>query len=171
MHSHLLKRGAGARLAFTLIELVVVVVIIGVLAALAVLSLGGTMDRYQLSRAAETIEMFDAHARRDARNSRQPIQATIQRDQKRLLIETVGNEKMNTQYRLPNRVEIKEIRMRRRVTAGGEFQIQYSREGWSATYALQIQRGNMSRWFVVLGVSGQVVALENEGEVDEILSL
>ena len=50
------------RAAFTLIELVIVIVIMGVLATLAILSLGGTMDRYQLNRASEVIELFDAHS-------------------------------------------------------------------------------------------------------------
>lgn len=54
------------RFAFTLIELVVVIAILAALTALASLSLGGVMDRYRLSRAAETIEAFDAGARRSA---------------------------------------------------------------------------------------------------------
>ena len=35
----------------------------------------------------------------------------------------------------------------------------------------QLTRGNLSRWLVVLGLSGQVLALDNEGEVDAILAL
>ena len=163
-----------SRLAFTLIELVVVIVIMATLSTLAVLSTSGVMDRYQLSRAAETIEMFDARARRDAQSSRQPILAIIQRNQQRLLIGMPGDTvsvPTAAQYRLPRSVEITEIRMRRRVTAGGNFEIHFNREGSSPTYALRLERGNMSRWLVVLGVSGQVVLLENEGEVDEIMSL
>ena len=165
---------AQGRLAFTLIELVFVIVIMGVLATLAVLSTAGMMDRYKLSRAAETIEMFDARARRDARASHQPILAIIQRNQQRLVIGNPGDAASRptaAQYRLPRSVEITEIRMRRRVTAGGNFEIRFNREGSSPTYAVRLERGNMSRWLVVLGVSGQVVVLENEGEVDEIMSL
>ena len=157
------------RKAFTLIELVVVIVIMAVLSTLAVLSLGGTMDRYQLSRASEAIEMFDARARRDARKSRQPIRATIDRNRQRLVIDTPGPG--NTQYRLPHSVGINKVRFRRRVTVGNNFEIQFNREGGSPTYAVELQRGKMSRWLVVLGASGQVVPLNNEGEVDAILSL
>jgi hypothetical protein len=68
-------------------------------------------------------------------------------------------------------VDIKEFRLRRRVATGRDLELQFNREGWSPTYAVQLQRGRMSRWLVVLGISGQVIALENEGEVDELLSL
>ena len=157
------------RKAFTLIELVIVILIMAVLSTLAVLSLGGTMDRYQLSRASEAIELFDARARRDARKSRQPIRATIDRKHQRLVIDTPGPG--NTQYRWPRSVEINKIRLRRRVTVGNNFEIRFNREGGSPTYAVELKRGKMSRWLVVLGASGQFVPLNSEGEVDAILSL
>jgi Tfp pilus assembly protein FimT len=151
-----------------MIELVVVMVIVSLLATLAMLSFGGTMDRYRLSCAAETVEMFDAHARRDASRLRKPIQATIERDRNRLVIRSRGED---TLFPLPRGVEIKQIRVRRRVTTGRDFEIQFNNEGSSPTYALELARGTMSRWLVVLGISGQVIALDNEGEVNAILSL
>jgi prepilin-type N-terminal cleavage/methylation domain-containing protein len=168
------RRRSLDRRAFTLIELIVVIVIMGLLATLAVLSTGGMMDRYQLSQAAETIEIFDARARRSAHSLRQPIRAIIQPNQRRLVIASPGgntSRSVAAQFRLPRAVEIAEIRLRRRVTAAGNFEIDYNRQGSSPTYALRLQRGKMSRWLVVLGVSGQIVTLKNEGEVDEILSL
>lgn len=159
----------GRRNAFTLIELVIVIVIMAFLASLAVISLGGTMDRYQLSRASETIERFDARARRDARTSRKSVQATIQRHRQQLLIESPGRQ--DARFRLPAKVEISNIRLRRRVTAGSNFEIRFSREGRSPTYAVELRRGEMSRWLVILGTSGQVIPIDKEGEVDAILSL
>lgn len=157
------------RYAFTLIELVIVIVIMAILSTLAVLSLRGTMDRYMLSRAAETIERFDARARRDASLLRQPIRAAIDRNRKRLTIDTSRTD--NAQYRLPRRVEVGKIRLGRRVTVGNRFEIQFSRRGASPTYAVELRRGDMSQWLLVLGTSGQVVPLSSEGEVDAILSL
>ena len=157
------------RSAFTLIELIVVLLIMAVLASLAVISLGGTMDRFQLSQAAETVERFDARARSDARRLRTPVEATIDQNRNRLTIDNRSAD--DVRFRLPASVEIKQIRMRRRVTAGSEIEILYNRQGSSPTYAVELGRGKMSRWLVVLGVSGQVVALDHEREVDEILSL
>lgn len=151
-----------------MIELVVVIMIIGLLATLAVISFGGTVDRYQLSRAVETIEMFDARARRDARASRRIVRTTIDRDDNRLVIES---DEPSAQYRIPRRVEIREIRVPRRAVVGSEFDVEFDREGRSVTYAIELKRGNMSRWMLVLGASGQVLTLASEREVDEILSL
>jgi prepilin-type N-terminal cleavage/methylation domain-containing protein len=47
---------------FTLVELVIVIVIMAILASIAAVSLGGTIDRYRMSQAAEVIERFDARA-------------------------------------------------------------------------------------------------------------
>lgn len=157
------------RSGFTLIELVVVVVVMGILSCLAVITLGGTTDRYQLSRATETIELFDARARRDARRLGEPIVATIQRSRNQLMVS--GDRAADARFRLPQSVEITQIRMRRRVVAGRDVEIPFNRQGVCPTYAVQIQRGKLRRWVVVLGLSGQVVALNDQGEVDEILSL
>lgn len=155
------------RNAFTLIELVVVIVIMSLLATLAVISFGGTIDRYQLGRAMETIEMFDARARRDARTLRQPVQTTIDRNDKRLVIHS---REESSRYRLPRTVEIRDIRIPRRAVVGGDFEIEFNREGRSVTYAIELGRGDMTRWMLVLGASGQVLTITDEREVDEILS-
>lgn len=168
------RSDAETRDAFTLIELVVVITIIALLATLAVLSSGGIIDRYQLRRAADAIEMFDARARRQSSSLRQPVDAVIQPGQRRLLIHTsvgVGKRSPANEYRLPRGVEIPELRLRRRVAAGGNLEIHYNRLGSCPTYAVRLQRGKMSRWLVVLGVSGQIVPLQDESDVDELLSL
>ncbi len=156
--------------AFTMIELVVVMVVLAILASLAVYSLGGTMDRHELNRAAETIEMFDARARRDARTSGQSLQASIDRTRGLLTIRSPENRE-DRSFQLPGRVKITDIRMRRRVTAAGRVAMDINRRGHSPTYAVHLQRGKSGRWLVVLGLSGQVIPLRSEGEVDAILSL
>ena len=153
-----------------MIELVVVIVILAILSSLTVYSLGGTMDQYQLSRAAETIEIFDARARRDARTRQHPLQASIERSRGRLTISRIGTGDRTT-FRLPSRVKIKQIRMRRQVTSGSRIDIDINSSGQSRTYAIQLERGKASRWLVVLGFSGQVIQLDTGREVDAIFWL
>jgi prepilin-type N-terminal cleavage/methylation domain-containing protein len=170
MNSGSLARQSRRRIAaFTLIELMVVIALASILASLAAVSLGGTMDRYRLSQAEQMIEAFDAAARRDARRRREPVSAIIQRSRQRLILPArTTNDK---QYRLPRHVEIKQIRLRRRLTAGRDLELLFNREGTGPTYAVELVCGKSSRWLVVLGISGQIIALQDRGEVDEILAL
>ncbi|MFK8113466.1 MAG: Tfp pilus assembly protein FimT/FimU [Rubripirellula sp.] len=152
--------------AFTLIELVVVMVILGIIASIAVLSLGSTTDRYQLSQATRTFQLFDARARREARSLRRTIETTIEKQQGRLIIDRPARK-----FRLPSSVEIGKVRMGRVSTRLSSVEINYSREGTSPTYAVEFRRGKLTQWLVVLGRSGQVITLDQEGEVNALLSI
>ncbi len=166
----LVKLWATMRKAFTLIELVVVMVVLALLASLTVYSLGGTMDRHRLSRAIETIEMFDARARRTARTTQHAVTATIDRSRGQLSIDTHRNPQA-VSFRLPSRVAIGDVRFGTTRRVERESKIEINGQGRSVTYAIQLRRGKLTRWLVVLGISGQVVAMENVGEVNAILSL
>lgn len=163
------RRRADVILAFTMIELVVVMIILGILAALVVNSVGGVMDRHQLARAVETIERFDARARRDARTHRLPTEVVIDRTRGRLTV--VSADRSDPTYRLPRQVKIKEIRMRRRKVVVGQVEVDINSFGQSPSYAMHLQRGESSRWLVVLGFSGQVITFDTKGEADAILAL
>ncbi|MGI9470654.1 MAG: pilus assembly FimT family protein [Rubripirellula sp.] len=157
------------RTAFTLLEVVVVMVIIGILSTLAVMSLSGTMDRYRLDRAIETVELFDARARRQASNRRAPVDATIHLQRNRLQIES-SNGPAARVFSLPGGVEIASVRLSRKSVVGSELDLRYNQDGISPSYAVELKRGKHSRWLVVLGVSGQIVQLDGEREIDDILS-
>jgi prepilin-type N-terminal cleavage/methylation domain-containing protein len=154
------------RAGFTLIELVVVIVILGIMAAVAVLSLGGTTDRYQLSQAELVWQSFDAQARRHARTSHRTIEATIQRSRGQLQIDSLSKT-----FQIPSSVEIKKVRVHHRGAGRSQIDLQFDREGTSPTYAVQLQRGKLTKWLVVLGISGQVCTFDTEREVNEVLAL
>lgn len=153
-----------------MIELVVVMLILATLAGLVAYSLRGVVDRYQMNRAIETIELFDAQARRQACRLRGSLQARIDRGRNLLSIEP-SRRRSQTTFRLPRQVEIAEIRMGRTAVAGGPFELGINRHGQSDSYAVHLRRGETHRWLVVLGTSGQTVTLNDQGEADAILSL
>lgn len=161
------------RHAFTLIELMVVLAILGLIGTIASLSLGTVMDRYQLGRAAETIEAFDGRARRSARLAREPLDTIIRRATKELLIgQPVGQDReQSLSYRLPARVEIVDVRIRGKGMTARDVRLSFGDRGRSPTYAIQLRRGNLSRWLVVLGLSGQVIPVSSEREVDALFAL
>lgn len=152
--------------AFTLIELVVVMVLIGIMTAMAVLSLGGTMDRYRLTQATETFQTFDARARRQARSARRTIEATIEKDKRRLVI-----AQPSKQFRLPDSVEIKTVRISQQAVPRTKVKLRFDSAGHSPTYAVEFRKGKLSKWLVILGTSGQTIAMDNVGEVNALLSL
>ena len=158
------------RNAFTLIELLVVIVLLALLASLTIFSLRGTIDRQQMSRAIETVEMFDARARRTARSAQHAITAVIDSRHGQLSV-SMNRESQDIFFRLPNRVTVSDLRLGKTSVRDSESKIEINGQGRSPTYAIQLQRGELKQWLVVLGFSGQVVASKNEGEVDAILSL
>ena len=167
------SRARCDRPAFTLIELIVVIAILGLLTAIASLSLGGVMDRYQLSRAAETIEAFDGRARRSARLSREALDAIIRRSNRELVVKLPSHSPGNpmASYRLPRSVEINDVKIGRQAITARDVTLNINDQGRSESYALQLRRGKMIRWLVVLGISGQVIPVDSEEEADALLSL
>ena len=160
---------AELRRGFTLIELVVVVLLIALLTSLAVVSLAGAANQYRLSSAVEVFERFELQARRDARRADQPLRVTIDRTRGRL---TIGREaRAYARFQIPAGIELERVRLRRRAVASGSVTFEIGRNGQSPSYAVQLRRGDRQRWLVVLGVSGQVIELEQESDVDAILSL
>ena len=160
--------------AFTLIELAVVLVVISLLASLTVMTFGGTMDRYRLTKAVEAVESFDAHIRRYARSSQQESIATIDRRNGRMGLVTEDDRESRT-FRIPSRVQITKLTLLEpdgtRRNRSGLTRFPISTSGRTPTYAMHLQRGKYDRWVVVLGFSGQVVHFETERQVDALLAL
>ena len=165
------------RSGFTLVELVIALVILVILSSVAALSLSGTMDRYQLARATETIEMFDARARRDARSSGQSLQTRIDTGRGELHIESTSNDRGSGDsqrirtFRLPRNVVIQDIQLAKKVVIGRSFDTIINPQGQGISYAVHLTRGPISRWLVVLGASGQAIQVQDQREANEILSL
>ena len=161
------------RLAFTLIELMVVIAILVALTSLASLSLASVMDRYQLSRATDTIESFDSRARRSARLSREAFVGVIRRSANEFVVRAPQESPSNqsASFQLPQSVEITDVKLPRRAVTGRDVTINFTDQGRSASYAIELGRGKMTRWIVVLGISGQVIPASGEEEVDALLSM
>ncbi|MGB0595483.1 MAG: pilus assembly FimT family protein [Rubripirellula sp.] len=148
---------------FTLIEVVVVVTITALLATIGAVSLRGTVDRYYLSQARQAIEISDAKARRIARTTGRPVLMNIDRLKKQIEIQ-------ESTFRIPAGVEIASVEMASRLSGGTQVGIPFSDDGWSPTYAIELKRGEVGQWIVVIGASGQVVRVNEEGAANDLLT-
>lgn len=165
-------REANARryqTAFTLIELVVVMLILAILAGTVVYSLSGTLDRYWLGQTAERMELFDAHARRQAVQRRTSVVASIDGDRHLLEVVEPAN-RLSERFEISSRVEVAEIRARQSVRSADGLQLVINRHGQSPSYAVKLQRHNQYRWLIVLGRSGQTISIADEEMIDAILA-
>ncbi len=163
----LLPMRSNRRRGFTLIELVVVMIVLGLLASIVIFSLRGNVQRRQLTRAVETFQMFDARARRDAMRLGNAT-VTIDKNRGKLTVAARRNE---ATYKLPSQVTIAEVRSPRGVQRGSKVEFAVGKQGNTPTYAVRFERGDVSQWLVIVGRSGQVVPVANQGEVDAILEL
>lgn len=155
-------RRYSSRAGFTLIELLVVVAIIAMLLALAGQSLRGTVDRYHLRQAQQTLEMCDAKARRWARTNEASITVRIDRVKRSI-------ELGDSTFRISKAVEIKGVTLGKRAGVERRTEIEFHPDGWSPSYAIELSRGSMTRWMVVLGESGQVVDVLDRGAANALL--
>ena len=133
------------------------------LATIGAVSLRGTVDRYYLSQARQAIEISDAKARRIARTTGRPVLMNVDRLKKQIVIH-------ESTFRIPAGVEIASLEMASRLSSGSQVGIPFSDDGWSPTYAIELKRGEVGQWIVVIGASGQVVRVNEEGAANELLT-
>ena len=148
---------------FTLIEVVVVVAIMAFLATIGAVTMRGTVDRYYLSQARQAIEISDAKARRIARMTSRPVLMNVDRLKQQIEIQ-------GSTFRIPAGVEIASVEMSSRFSGGTQVGIPFSDDGWSPTYAIELKRGEVGQWIVVIGASGQVVRVNEKGAANELLA-
>lgn len=157
------------RAAFTLVELVIVLLIAALLSSIALVSLGGTVDRYRLARGVEVIQQFDQRARRDARITRNSVVASIDGTAGRISIASPnGNE--TTKLELPSRIQIGSVRVLGQRRIGRQCNLVIDARGRGPTYAVELKRGSMTRWVMILGQSGQTITTADVDRVDALFS-
>lgn len=159
----------ASRSAFSLVELIVVLVILAMISSIAVLSVGNTIDRHLISTASETIEVFDARLRREARAFRQPITASFNGITGELVFPQ--SDSSEAAFRLPRRVKVASLLTSESRANRSELILTVGTDGRSTSYAVELEKGESTQWLVVLGGSGQVVRRKDKRSVDELLQL
>ena len=141
---------SAERPSFTLVELVVVLIVLAMLASAVTVSLAGPIRRARLMETLDRVVSLDAEARLIAR--RTAAGAVLKFEADSAVIEGGRRERWRASVQ---------------VDAGPVVVIAPS--GQSTSYAVRVSTGEVSRWLVVLGLSGQAVPVASQGEADALL--
>lgn len=158
---------------FTLLELVAVLMVMAILAGAVALSVRGHVSNAQLEAFLTRLEAFDARARSQARRQGQRLALRFDAsDQRVSLAAAAADEDEAPAFAVSRGVELAQVRTARQAADYGVLETSVSPFGQSETYALCLQASSGRRvWLVVLGASGQCLRLDEEEEVEQILSL
>ena len=156
---------------FTLIELVAVLVLLAVLAGLAVVSLWRPYHAARTQDVVEAIAHFDRNTRRFARAWARPQQVTIHRAAGRLARQPVASSQpQGPTLELPRGYRMRRVWTANEPASADPVVLAYGTQGWSPSYALEIQRQRETLWILVAGLSGQVIRCEGDEEAEQVLS-
>lgn len=158
------------REAFSLIELMAVLLITALVAAAVTLRVQGPMRQSQLSDVIGQISAFDDLTRAYARQHDQSLLIVMELASGRLTrTDGPGGKTIGTELVLPAGYDLAGISVAKDRALGGAASIPCSRSGFTPTYAVELQDPYHKRhWLLFAGLSGQMVQIEDESQVQEI---
>lgn len=177
------------RQGFTLLEVMAVVVLLGIIASATAWSLAQDAARAQSVGLAQRLEAFDRMSRLLAIRHDAPVRMMIDLDGRRLSRQ-MGQEdqwvESGHDLRWGSKLRVTRVLLAsgwREADAGvlairvdrGLVQVPVSRAGRSVSYALEISvpggddQDPPPRWLVICGLSGQMVWMNDEGEIEQLL--
>ena len=166
-------RGSPAKVAFTLIELMVVLVIISLMAATVVISSTGIWRQASIESGIARLESLDQHMRSYARARGKPCQ--LQFDvYKQQVSKLYDPDKRPDQpaASLGRGLKLEEIFVGSVSASRRKVSIGFDRAGMSPTYALEFKTTNNQQfWLLFAGVGGQLTRFSSEKELDAALQL
>jgi prepilin-type N-terminal cleavage/methylation domain-containing protein len=154
--------------AFTLIEAVVVLTIMGLLAAAVTVSLAGAGRAARMEDVADAYAAFDRTTREAARRfERTP---TLHFDLNRGTVARRDAERPETKLALRGSFRVDRVMTAERDTRSGEAEVPVTARGHTPSYAVLLTGPSGQRWIVFAGLSGQFTVVEDERDVQDILS-
>lgn len=153
---------------FTLVELLVVIAIIGLIAGTVAVRTGGVTRQARLEWSIGRLIQLDGELRSFAKSRGRNVTLEYELGSNRVQ-RVYGNSSAEiTSLILGENIHLHRLILPTRETSSGRGIIEYSPEGISPTYAVEIRSsGNakQSTWLIFVGMTGQVERSEQESEV------
>lgn len=154
----------------TLIELLVVVTLLGFVAATVTVRLSGQLSRAALGQAVTEWESADQQLRSRACRKGQPaeLKFEIGSNQLQLLFDPESESKPIVRS-FSRGVRLAKFRSAMREITSGPVTMDYTEQGTSETYVVELAGRAGSRWVLVAGLTGQATELTDEHEAETLL--
>jgi prepilin-type N-terminal cleavage/methylation domain-containing protein len=157
--------------AFTLIETLAVIALLAVITAAAAVSLSGARRAADLDGVADRFIAIDRATREMARRlgTRPTLRFELNGGTVRRLHDVGAAESRATPISLDG-ARVARLIVRGESIGHGEAAVPFSDGGRSPSYAVLLVNGAGQRWVAFAGLTGQAVALNDERQVQDILS-
>lgn len=153
---------------FTLVELLVVVAIIGLIAGIVAVRTTGVTRQARLEWSIGRLIQLDGELRSFAksRGHRTSFECKLGSNQIQRIYDNAASDRTNVN--LGENIVLRRLFLPTREVSSGTGIVEYSAEGISPTFAMEVQSvGNVkqSTWLVFVGATGQFERREKEREV------
>ena len=149
-----MKKATG----FTLIELTVVLLIMGIIAAIVTLKISGPVSQVKLQDVAERIKRFDVHTRSYARQHGKALRVDVDLSKNCISRWDNAGNQIGQPLKLPSNFSIEKCQVASQQQVRNATLLKYSSQGMTH-----------SKWILVVGLTGELVELENEQNVQKIM--
>ena len=161
----------GRSAGFTLIELMMVVLILATASAIVALRLKGPMCVARMRDVTGRIASYDRLTRLQATEQDRALMVVVDPDKGELRrMDAKGEEAMGTPLSLPSDFEITKVVVAGEAPSAKRKGVYFSRLGLTRSYAILVTGpGDLSRWVLFTGLTGDLVEGEREEQVREAL--
>ena len=156
---------------FSLVELIAVLLIISIVAGAVMLRVQGPLHSTQMRDVIDQVRNFDLPTRSYALEQDRPVHLVVDLAAGELSrTDTQGTQLLGEPLKLPLGCRIARLLVRGEDVSTGSIAIGFSRLGLSPSYAVLLEGpGNRRQWILVAGLSGEIVEIDDEQEVQNIL--
>jgi prepilin-type N-terminal cleavage/methylation domain-containing protein len=159
--------------AFTLLELMAVMALMAILAGSVALSLKTPYQAAKFENAVERVIFMDRELRDHAMRYAASAEMRIELGNSTIIscVEPNKRETVMPKFTLGNGIQVEQVAFGKKRIDSGCAEIGFTEKGRSPTYAMRFSGGGKRQWLVFLGITGQVLRINDEKEFEATIQV